>query len=222
MGTTRNGRPAIHKAVETPLSELAPHPRNYRGHPEVQERHLRASIREHGLYRNVIAARDGTILAGHGVVAAAKAEGLDSLPVVRLDVGPDDPDALRLLVADNELGRLAARDDLALGDLLRTVAAEDYSGLIGTGYDEASLAELLRIIDARGEQLPAAEAWTGMPGYEQEDRQSAFHTTVHFATEEDAERFFALVGGTRRTSFWWPESDGLVGSDARSAWVAAS
>ena len=58
-----------------------------------------------------------------------------------------------------------------------------------------------------------------MPAYVQTDRESAFHTTVHFATEEDADRFFEHIGVARARSVWWPEPDGLVGSDAGSAWV---
>ena len=68
------------------ISGLRPHPRNYREHPEDQLEHIKASIVENGFYRNVVAARDGTILAGHGVVLAATAMGLRKVPVIRLDL----------------------------------------------------------------------------------------------------------------------------------------
>lgn len=45
---------------------LKPHPRNYRGHPDDQLAHIERSIRDNGVYRNVLVARDYTILAGHG------------------------------------------------------------------------------------------------------------------------------------------------------------
>jgi hypothetical protein len=44
------------------LSSLRPHPRNYREHPEDQIEHLMQSIRANGFYRNIVVARDGTII----------------------------------------------------------------------------------------------------------------------------------------------------------------
>ena len=54
-----------------PLAELRPHPRNDGTHPPDELAHLKASITTHGVYRNVVIAQDGTILAGHGVIQAA-------------------------------------------------------------------------------------------------------------------------------------------------------
>jgi hypothetical protein len=54
------------------VSALKFHPRNYRRHPQDQLRHISASIRENGFYRNVVVARDGTVLAGQGVVQASR------------------------------------------------------------------------------------------------------------------------------------------------------
>lgn len=55
-----------HEMIE--IQTLKPHPRNYRTHPEDQIAHLIESISKHGFYRNVVIAKEGTILAGHGVV----------------------------------------------------------------------------------------------------------------------------------------------------------
>ena len=59
------------------IVDLKPHPRNYRGHPEGQVAHLEQSLRDHGIYRNVVVANDNTILAGHGVIVAAQKLGAD-------------------------------------------------------------------------------------------------------------------------------------------------
>ena len=88
------------------VSGLKPHPKNYRKHPEDQIEHLTESIGEHGFYRNVVISKDGVILAGHGVVEAAKKMGLKEIPVVRLGVKSDDPRAIKVLVGDNEIGHL--------------------------------------------------------------------------------------------------------------------
>jgi ParB-like chromosome segregation protein Spo0J len=76
------------RAEFVPLASLKPHPRNYRIHPDDQLEHIIKSIQEHGFYRNVVAARDGTILAGHGVVQAALKMGLKGVPVVPARRGP--------------------------------------------------------------------------------------------------------------------------------------
>jgi DNA modification methylase len=122
---------------------LTPHPRNDGSHPPGEIAHLRQSIREHGIYRNVVVANDGTILAGHGVVAAAQAEGRTHIPGQRRPYGPDDPRALKLLVGDNGIPQLRQRDDDVLVALLQELAATDPLALLGTGFDEAMLEALI-------------------------------------------------------------------------------
>lgn len=127
------------------LADLRPHPRNYQAHPEAQIDELDASLREHGLYRNVVIARDGTILAGHGMVETARRAGMTRIRAVRMPYGPDDPAAIRLVVGDNGLPRLAVPDDTALAGLLSSLReADPVEGLRGTGYDDDSFGLLLR------------------------------------------------------------------------------
>lgn len=134
----------VREAALTPIASLTPHPRNYRDHPPEQIEHIAASIREHGFYRNVVATHDGTILAGHGAVEAARSVGLDEIPVVRVPFDPDSPAALKLLAADNTLGLFASDDHAALADLLGDV--DTGVGLIGTGFpDAAAIDDLLAI-----------------------------------------------------------------------------
>lgn len=140
---SRSRKPRLHQAETVTLDSLTPHPRNYRGHPDDQLAHIEQSLREHGQYRNIVVARDGTILAGHGVAEAARRVGLAEVSVIRLPVGRDDPRALRLLAGDNETGRLAAVDDEALAGILRDIYERDVEGLLGTGWDEDDLARLL-------------------------------------------------------------------------------
>lgn len=209
-----------HSIETVAVADLKPHERNYRDHPAAQVKHLEQSIREHGLYRNVVVANDGTILAGHGVVAACKKIGLTEIPVIRVPVAPDSPAAIRILTGDNELARLAVVDDARLSDLLSSLQAADPVGLLGTGYDETMLARLRRVVEASSGSVDAFAEWAGMPEFEQASKLSAFRCVVHFATLEDADRFFAeAVGGDRRVSVWWPEPDGHVGSTVKDEWV---
>jgi hypothetical protein len=134
------------------LDQLHPHPQNYRSHPDEQLHHIRESLLAHGYYRPVVVARDNTILAGHGVVQAAQELGLTVAPVVRLDLDPMDPRALKVLTGDNELARIAIDDDQLLVQLLEVIQAEDQAGLLGTGYDDDSLAALQALLaDENGE-----------------------------------------------------------------------
>lgn len=171
------------------IAVLKEHPRNYRKHPEDQLRHIGESLRQHGFYRNVVVARDNTILAGHGVVKAAQQTGLTTVPVFRLNVLPDSPLALKVLAGDNELTRFADTDDRALTDLLREVAREDESGLLGTGFDEKMLAALVMNTRMSHEiaNMDEAAEWVGMPEYDPGDPQ--IRLIITFKTAEDQQRF---------------------------------
>jgi hypothetical protein len=197
------------------LDELKPHPRNYRTHGSEQLRHLAQSIREHGQYRNVVIARDGTILAGHGVWLAAREAGLTTIRAVRLSLEPDDPRAIKLLVADNELARFAGVDDRRLSELLRDVRELDINALLGTGYDDAMLANLLLVTRPASElaDFDAAAEWVGMPEYEP-TASSAYRIVVHLQSERDRDRFLKLIGvelvdarNGNALSLHWPEQD---------------
>jgi hypothetical protein len=172
-----------------PLASLKPHPRNYRTHPEDQLRHIGESLKQHGFYRNIVVARDGTILAGHGVAAAARLIGIEQVPIFRLDRDPNEPLALKVLTGDNELGRFAETDDRALTELLKEVAEIDVSGLLGTGFDEKMLAALVFNTRPASEiaTMDAAAEWAGMPEYDEGGLQ--IKLVITFKSEEDRAKF---------------------------------
>jgi DNA modification methylase len=132
-----------HESEIVQTAALKPHPRNYRGHPERQIEHLKQSIREHGVYRNLVTANDLTVLAGHGMLLALIELNVADVRVVRMPFGPDDPRALKLLAADNELSRLAETDQQALLDLL-----VETDNLLGTGFDSDAFDALSAMVEA--------------------------------------------------------------------------
>lgn len=138
-----------------PLKALTPHPENYRKHPQEQLDHLALSLRTNGFYRPIVTARDLTILAGHGIAQAARMVGIDPVPVHRTGYEPDDPEAIKILVADNESSRLARNDDRGLADLLTRIRDESQHGLEGTGWDDDAFAALVEGI--RSQPLPDAD-----------------------------------------------------------------
>lgn len=212
-GEVAGSTPAVaHVAVPIPIANLKPHARNYRKHPPDELRHLVASIERHGLYRNVVATRNGTILAGHGVVEAAIAAGLDTVPVVILDVDPDGKDALRVLVGDNEIGRMAETDDRQLTDLLREVSLGDPSNLLGTGFDAVTLANLALTTRPASELANESDArkWAG--DTDATPAEKGYPLIISFRNDEDIQLFAVKTGlnpvGTARVVRWNPpESD---------------
>lgn len=208
--------------VETlPLADLKPHPRNYRKHPEDQIAHLVASIEQYGFFRNIVIARDGTILAGHGVALAAARLDIKEVPCVRLPVEPDSPQALKVLAADNEIARLAEVDDRWLTEILREI--KDTDSLLGTGFDDRQLAALLMVTRPMEEiaDEDEAAAWVGMPEFGKKDEE--FAVVVKFSSKEDRLRWVALIeeAGVKTKmhykaeavwSTWWPprERDDLL------------
>lgn len=199
-------REGIASDLETvKIADLKPHPRNYRRHPDDQIEHLMASIKEHGLYRNVVVARDLTILAGHGVTQALQKLGVEEVRVARLDVAPNSAKALKVLAADNEIQHLVESDDRALSELLKEISEQD--DLLGTGYDKEMLAALAMVARPASEiaSFDEAAAWVGMPEYEQQGEP--IKVIVTFQSEAWRAHFFAALGieATEKTkSVWYP------------------
>lgn len=188
------------------VSELHPHPRNYRKHPDDQLAHLQASLKKFGIYRNIVIAKDGTILAGHGVVQAAKKSKLAKVPVIRLNVAPDSAAAIKVLTGDNEIDHLAEVDDRLLSELLKELSQA--GDLLGTGFDEKMLANLAMITRPESEikDLNEAAQWLGMPEFESTGRPD--FVIVSFASKKDREAFAKKIGNPKAAkvkSIWYPD-----------------
>lgn len=147
---------------------------------------------------------------GHGVAEAARRAGRKQISARRLDIDPDDPRALKLVAADNEIGNLAEVDDRILTDMLRGVL--ETQGLLGTGFDEQQLAALAFVTRPASELATTSEAehWVGMPGFEAPE--DGFRVVVNLSTEEDRKKFLEKLGvkvighkNGRAWSIWWPE-----------------
>ena len=212
-------RAVAHLAAPVAIDDMRAHPRNYRAHPADQLDHLAASLREHGQYRNVVIARDGTILAGHGVVQAARSIGLAHVLAVRLDVDPDSPEALKVLTGDNELGRLAEVNDRTLVDLLKSIRdsadllGTGAPGLLGTGFDEMMLANLAMVTRADSEiaDFDAAAEWVGLPSFK--GTPESYRIVIQSRTEQAraglVEKLGLVITHTegRTVSAWWPAEE---------------
>lgn len=196
-----------------PIDSLKPHPRNYRNHPDDQLAHIIESIREHGLYQNIVTAQDLTILAHHGVWMACQKLGYQQVPIKRVNVDPEDPRAIKILIGDNEIEHLAMQDDRLLSELLKEINELDIDGLLGTGFDESMLAAFVMVTRPKNEisDFNAAAHWVGMPEYNEADSSEPFKLIISFRNEQERERLMQLIAVEKPLatnaltwSIWWP------------------
>ena len=142
------------------IDTLTESPVNYNRHGDKQLGHLSESLRQFGQFKNIIAWRN-TIVAGHGLVQAAKARGWQRIEVKRL---PDEWSIERVnavLVADNELARQSDPDQAALAAILDQVKQVDAELVTAAGFSEQELSELLKSLEPASEPVdaPAQVDW---------------------------------------------------------------
>ena len=124
-----------------PVEALTPYARNARTHSEEQVAQIAASIAEFGFVNPVLIDADGTIIAGHGRLLAARELGLEEVPIIRL-AHLTDAQRRALTIADNKLAENAGWNEELLRQELGELQLEDFDlSLIGFDLDE--LAQLL-------------------------------------------------------------------------------
>lgn len=124
------------------VDRLIPYAKNARTHSEAQVAQIAASIREWGWTTPVLVDPEGTIIAGHGRVLAARKLGLIDIPVM---VAGNWTEAQKRAygLADNKIALNAGWDDALLG-----LELADLSGmgvdLTLIGFTESEFAALIR------------------------------------------------------------------------------
>jgi hypothetical protein len=107
---------------------LLANPANWRIHPKAQQDALAGALDAVGWVQQVLVnQRTGFVVDGHARVALALSRGEPTVPVVYVDLGPDE-EALVLATLD-PIGAMAGRDDEKLRALLSEVAVDD-AGLL--------------------------------------------------------------------------------------------
>ena len=115
---------------------------------------IATSIKAYGFNNPVLVDRDGTIIAGHGRVAAAKKLGLETVPCVRLE-HLTDAEKRAYILADNKLAEKAGWDREILAIELQHLADLDLDfDITATGFEMAEIDLLLSDADA-GQADPA-------------------------------------------------------------------
>jgi DNA modification methylase len=111
-----------------PIESLVPYARNARTHSPAQVAQIAASMREFGWTNPVLVDEDGTLIAGHGRVLAARQLELTEIPVM-VARGWTEAQRRAYVLADNKLALNAGWDT----DLLKV----ELSALDALGFDTA-------------------------------------------------------------------------------------
>ena len=122
------------------VDQLIPYVNNARTHSPEQINKIRASLREFGFVNPLIIDRNNNVIAGHGRLEAAKAEGYTEVPCVFVDEMTEAQKKAYIL-ADNRMALDAGWDDDLLKVELEALQDMDFDlGL--TGFDEKEIADL--------------------------------------------------------------------------------
>jgi len=126
---------------QIPISDLKPYEKNPRTHSPAQIEQIRKSIREFGFTNPILVDEDGLIVAGHGRLQAAQAEGLLELPAIVMD-GLTAAQKRALVIADNQIAVNAGWDADLLREQLEALQEEHFD-LALVGFSEQELEALL-------------------------------------------------------------------------------
>ena len=120
-------------------SALKPNPRNPRTHSRKQLRQIADSIKRFGFTNPVLIDADGSIIAGHGRVEAAKLLGLPEVPTIRLSQ-LSEAEKRTYVIADNRLAELAGWDRALLALEFQYLTDLDLEfDLTITGFETAEI-----------------------------------------------------------------------------------
>jgi hypothetical protein len=130
------------------LDELVPNEKNPRRISEAALTKLTSSIEQFGFAAPIIAQK-GTnlVLAGHQRLKAAKQAGLDTAPVLLVDM--EDSEALAYTLADNRLAEESEWDTPQLQAILAELQAADLDELVAlSGFEERELDRIFAAAEA--------------------------------------------------------------------------
>ena len=133
-----------------PIERLVPYANNARTHSPEQINKLRGSLREFGFVSPVIIDKDYGILAGHGRVMAARAEGMENVPCVFVD-HLTEAQKKAYILADNRFALDAGWDEDMLRVEMEALQDMDFDVSL-TGFDESEIVDLLSLDDGEAQE----------------------------------------------------------------------
>lgn len=154
-------RISAEELITVPVAELVPYEHNARTHSDEQVERLRRSLREFGFVSPILIDEERRVIAGHGRLLAAQAEGMESVPCVRVG-SLTEAQRRAYILADNRLAEDAGWDEETLRFELDEIAALDFDVSL-TGFDvepgkPIHVREHDRAAAGEGEEPPEAKA----------------------------------------------------------------
>ena len=139
-----------------PIGKLIPYVNNARTHSEDQITKLRSSLREFGFINPILIDRDYNVIAGHGRLAAAKAENFDEVPCVYVD-HLTDAQKKAYILADNRMAEDAGWDEEMLRIEIEALKEQAFD-LSLTGFDEDEIASFFNDEEAQDDNFDEDKA----------------------------------------------------------------
>ena len=151
------------------LDSLLPYARNSRTHSDEQIAQVAASIKEFGWTNPILVDAEGTVIAGHARLMAARKLGMDQVPVIVL-AHLTLAQRRALVIADNKLAMNAGWDEETLREQISSLDLDGFD-LAVVGFSDEELVVLLAsnepeaAADGEEEALPEPPAQpVTMPG----------------------------------------------------------
>jgi len=190
------------KIHHVPIGDLRPDPFNPRRISDAELEALTRSIREFGLIDPIIARRDDrTVIGGHQRLLAARRLGLATVPVVFLDLSPEQAKLLNLA-----LNKISGDwDQELLARLLADLQEAPDVDITLSGFGEDEVAKLLKSLETRDkrsrpETFDLEAAWEEAqkaPGVTRGDTWRLGDHSVMCGDATDAVAVSRLVGAQR-------------------------
>lgn len=128
------------RALAVPVKTLKVDPENARQHPERNLQALTDDLLAFGQQKPLVAGPGGVVIAGNGLLMAARRLEWTHVAVVRTNLKGMKRRAFA--IADNRTGELSEWDDLVLAEQLDELAASAPADLEKLGFTEDELADL--------------------------------------------------------------------------------
>ncbi|GHU35945.1 methyltransferase [Clostridia bacterium] len=141
---------------QVPIDKLIPYSRNARTHSKEQILQLRSSLREFGFVNPILSDADFNIIAGHGRILAAKAEGFTEVPCVFVE-HLTEAQKRAYTLADNRTALSAGWDDEMLGIEMSELKDLGFD-LALTGFDNAEIEKLFGSNDVTDDDFDVDKA----------------------------------------------------------------
>lgn len=137
---------------------IRPRERAWRTHPREQIELLRRSVRRFDVVEAVLVDSQDRVVCGSAIVEAAIAEGLETIPVARVDHLTDD-ELRAYAIAANRLADLAGYDEALLAEELQEIASLlEEPDLSVLGFEQGELDRLLGLTeladDGEADEVP--------------------------------------------------------------------